>query len=74
MSDDLVWSWYARDKAQKKKPITVEAVTYAGALIVAARRLGFVSKRWPTGEEEVDITRVEVRVVREYEMQGERAA
>ena len=68
MSEVLdVWPWRARDRAKKQKPTTVKAVTYLGALVAAARHFGFVRTRYD-GDEEIDTSKVEVRVIREYEI------
>ncbi len=57
MAEELdSWTWLARSKDSREKPITVEAVTYPEACRLASSRLGKT------------IDGVEVRVVREDDL------
>lgn len=62
------WSWAARDKAKKRKPFNVSHATYLGALVLAARQLGFLNEH---GEAQVGL--VEVRALYDYEVAAARA-
>lgn len=62
-----LWPWLARARSGGHKPTTVKATTYLAALCAATRHYGFVKHRYD-GEEELEIWKVEVRVVREHEM------
>lgn len=63
------WTWAARDKAKKRKPFTVSHATYLGALVLAARELGFLNEH---GQAQVGL--VEVRVLFEWELRAKAAA
>lgn len=56
------WAWNATDKTGKHKPITVMAVTYTDAKVLACQRFGFVD-RHPNGDSP-QIWKVEIEVVR----------
>ena len=57
-----IWTWIARDVARKQKPVRVSAATYFEAKKAACRAFGFVVEKF--GNEECDLTRVEVEAVR----------
>jgi hypothetical protein len=71
MSDQTLdpWAWAARDKAREQKPFVVNAPTYTAAQRVAAHRLGFYTARRDSGALEFEVWKVEVRVLREWEIE-----
>ena len=67
------WPWAARDKAKTVKPFVVNAPTYTEAQRTAAHRMGFYTVRRDSGELEFETAKVEVRVLREWEIEEMRA-